>query len=780
MSARGTLRESEPAAARARFDVEIRGAVQGVGFRPFIYRLATGLGLSGWVANSPRGVAVEVEGPRPALDAFLARVRAEAPPRARVQEVSAVAHDPSGLAGFVIRESELAGPKAANLLPDAAVCPDCLREVFDPADRRYLYPFANCTQCGPRYTIVEGLPYDRDRTTMKRFTMCRRCRAEYEDPANRRFHAQPNACPECGPRLAWWDAGGARRAGGHDALLVAAQALRAGRIVAVKGLGGFHLVVDARDGEAVSRLRSRKRRPTKPFAVMFPSLDAVRAACEVSPLEAALLASPETPIVLLARWEGGGDGPERIADPVAPGSPLLGAFLPYTPLHHILLREAGAPLVATSGNLAEEPICTDEEEARERLRGIADGFLVHDRPIARPVDDSVVRVVLGDTMILRRARGYAPLPLPLPRPAPSILAVGGHMKNTVALTAGDQVFLSQHVGDLETERAARAFRAAIADLERIYDLSPSCAACDLHPDYLSSRHAAEEGVPVAGVQHHHAHVVSCLVDNRLDGTVLGVSWDGTGYGTDGTIWGGEFLVASAAAYRRAAHLRTFRLPGGSLAVREPRRVALGLLYEAFGEEAAAMSDLPPIAAFADRELSVLVASLRARLCAPVTSSAGRLFDAVAALLGLLQVATFEGEAAMALEHAARGAARAEPYPFRLAASSRGGVPGPRIVDWEPALRAIIEEIRGGARPAAVATRFHATLAETVLSVAREIREPRVALSGGCFQNPLLLERTVERLRAEGFHPFWHRSVPPNDGGLAVGQAAVAASGGLCG
>ena len=544
-----------------RLRMEIRGAVQGVGFRPFVYRLATGLGLSGWVLNDIRGVFLEVEGDLELLSAFRERILSEAPPRARIQGLNESWLDPIGYEGFQIRTSDAKGTKTVLILPDIATCQDCLTEILDPENRRYLYPFTNCTNCGPRFTIVRDLPYDRPNTTMRGFALCQECRAEYENPLDRRFHAQPTACPACGPQLAAWTRSGEVLARGDEALAVAADVLLRGDVLACKGLGGFHLMCDARNEAAVGRLRARKAREDKPFALMVRDLAAARSLAEISPAAAALLESAEAPIVLLPRL-----GEEAVARAVAPGRPELGLMLPATPLHHLLLRAASAPLVATSGNLSEEPICTDELEALSRLAGMVDVFLVHDRPIERHADDSVVRIAAGAPRVLRRARGYAPLPVPVAEELPVILAVGAHMKTAVALSVGRQVFLSQHIGDLETPEAMNAFRRVIADFLRLYEARPALVAHDLHPGYPSTLWAEEwavtHGIPSLAVQHHHAHLVSCLAENGAPGPALGVTWDGTGYGTDGTVWGGEFLRGDAGGFTRFAHLRPFRLPGG--------------------------------------------------------------------------------------------------------------------------------------------------------------------------------------------------------------------------
>jgi hydrogenase maturation protein HypF len=756
----------------------VRGAVQGVGFRPFVYRLALELKLRGWVQNSAQGVFLEAEGERGELEQLLLRLSAEKPPRSSIQSLEASWLDPVGYRQFEIRESRTDGPKTALVLPDIATCAECVKEIFDPANRRYRYPFTNCTHCGPRFTIIESLPYDRANTAMKAFQMCPRCQAEYDDPANRRFHAQPNACPDCGPRLELWDPAG-RVLPLDNPLAAAADAIRAGQIVALKGLGGFQLLVAAGQEPAVRRLRERKLREEKPFALMFPSLESIKQVCEVAPLEERLLRSPECPIVLLNRLAKASPEPfPSVAPSVAPANPGLGVMLPYTPLHHLLLHLLGFPVVATSGNLSDEPICISETDAVARLGRIADLLLVHNRPIVRHADDSIVRLVAGRELVLRRARGYAPLPVPLARSeaAPAVLAVGGHLKNTIALASASHAYLSQHIGDLETDESFRAFERAIGDFQQLFDVQPGIIAADLHPDYLSRKHArdlvaAQPGAKLATVQHHLAHVWSCMAENELVPPVLGVSWDGTGYGLDGTVWGGEFFLVSEGRWDRVAHLRQFRLPGGDKAIKEPRRSALGLLHAAFGEKGLLENQSAPVVqAFTRSELAALVRMLEQGLNSPLTSSVGRLFDAVAALVGLRQITRFEGQAAMELEFAAQTAAGRGHYEFALTWSE---TPPLWVIDWEPALNCLLEDLRRKETAATIAARFHQGLAEAIVAVARKVGQPRVVLSGGCFQNRLLTERTVARLEAEGFRPYWHQRVPPNDGGLSLGQIVAA-------
>jgi len=796
-----------------RLRIVILGAVQGVGFRPFIYRLATERGLAGWVKNSEQGVVIEVEGAKENLDAFVIEIEKEKPPRSFIQSLECSFLDPVGYKDFVIRPSSHNGTSTALIMPDVATCSDCLQEVLDPQNRRFLYPFTNCTNCGPRFSIIERLPYDRINTTMRKFGMCDRCRSEYEDPADRRFHAQPNACPTCGPHLELWDADGKALAAHHDAMMKTVDAIRSGLIVAIKGIGGFHLMVDARNDEAVTRLRRRKHREEKPFALMFPSIESVKEECEVSGLEERLLLSPESPIVLLDRISHiahrTSDNPNPQSPPqadappaheirnlrhrrmrlrrtkfilsssIAPNNPTLGIMLPSTPLHHILMKALGFPVVATSGNLSDEPICIDEVEALERLRGVADLFLVHDRPIRRPIDDSIVRMMMGRELVLRRGRGYAPLPVNLGKNQggdSSVLSVGAQLKNTIALSSRANIFISQHLGNLDTPASCDAFQAAVDDLRKMYGAGAPAIACDMHPDYYSTKYAQNLGVRVVGVQHHYAHVASCMAENQLDGRVLGVSWDGTGYGLDGTIWGGEFLLTNESSFDRVATLRRFRLPGGEKAIREPRRTALGLLYELYGNDAFEMDDLAAIHSLTAEERIMLRQMLNKGVNSPLTSSAGRLFDAVASIIGLRQRMSFEGQAAMELEFLTASCKTDNQYPFQiLSVSDKKGRaqslhPGPRmIVHWGPLVHQIVEDVRMRVAPAVISTKFHNTLSEIIVEIAGRIGEERVLLTGGCFQNRYLTERTIRRLEAEGFHPYWHQRVPPNDGGIALGQ-----------
>jgi hydrogenase maturation protein HypF len=750
------------------------------------------------VSNSGEGVLIEVEGPGEALHRFGLRLEEEAPPRASIQGLEATHLGPLGYTDFTIRPSRSAGPKTALVLPDIATCQECVREIFDPGNRRYRYPFTNCTNCGPRFSIIETRPYDRANTTMKGFVMCDACLAEYQDPNDPRYHAQPNACPQCGPHLELWDADGKRCAQGDVALREACDRIRQGAILAAKGIGGFHLITDARSEDSVARLRRRKHREERPFALMYPSLEEVARDCELSVLEARLLRSPEAPIVLLTRRQRSDPRYPPIAESVAPRYPTLGVMLPYSPMHHLMLGDLGGPVVATSGNLSDEPICTDEYESLERLDGIAEGFLVHDRPIARHVDDSVARVMMGRDLVLRRGRGFAPLPVdghvtptsqesdaalakqPPAGSAGRLLAVGGHFKSAIAIIDGPELLASQHIGDLETAQAHAAFRKVIGDFETLYEHRPDLIACDLHPDYLSTHYAHRAKRPVVGIQHHHAHVAACMADNGLDARVLGVAWDGAGLGSDGSVWGGEFLRASRSDFTRFAHLRRFRLPGGDAAAREPCRAAIGLLYEIHGDAVFDRTDLPPLSCFTSSERHVLREMLRGGIQAPYTSSAGRLFDAIAALIGLTQKTSYEGQAAIELEFAALGCRTEAVYPFHLSLSDETQTKASHrtpscVVDWEPMIQEILEACASRVPLQEIAARFHGTLAAIIVAVAQACNEKRVALTGGCFQNRVLTELAVACLEAADFQAFWHQRIPPNDGGIAIGQAIVARS-----
>lgn len=747
----------------SRVKVRVSGVVQGVGFRPFVYRLAKEHSLKGYVLNGAAGVEAEVEGLSSDLVPFLKRLRDEKPAQARIDDLKVEFFPPKGYGHFEIRESDSAGDKTVLVLPDLAACPDCVAEILNPSDRRYRYPFTNCTHCGPRFSIIEKLPYDRPHTTMRAFALCPKCKKEYKDPADRRFHAQPTACPQCGPHLEAWDPqSGAVLAKEEDALRLAEEAIRKSQIIALKGLGGFQLVCDARNHEAVDLLRIRKHREAKPFAVMFPSVEEIKKVCLISPGEESLLASSAAPIVLVYKKEG----VEWFAEGLAPGNPQLGVMLPTTPLHHLLMRDLGFPVVATSGNLSEEPICYEEKEALERLRGLADLFLVHNRPIARPMDDSVTRVLGGQTQVLRRARGYAPLPVQLKEKGESVLAFGAFLKNTVGLAKDDKVFLSQHLGDLGTLPSMEAFERSLIDLPSLYEAEPVAVAVDLHPDYPSTRKGCEWGLPVIKVQHHLAHLYACAAENHVEGAAFGAAWDGTGLGEDQTIWGGEFFRLGDKD-ERVGHLRTFPLPGGDQASKEPRRSALGLLYEMEGEAIFNRIDLPPVSSFEPAERTVLRNLLNNR-GNPRTSSMGRLFDAVSSIIGLCQKNRFEGDAAMTLEFVMKGHETKESYPFPLLLKGAGF-----ILDWGPMIKQILSDLEAKTPAGVISRKFHNSLIECLVDAAKREACTQVLLSGGCFQNRFLAEGAIRRLREEGLTPYWHQQVPPNDGGLALGQAAYA-------
>ncbi len=881
-----TRQRTSPQKPIARSRLVVGGIVQGVGFRPFIHRLAHAMGLNGWVLNSTEGVVIEVEGKSDVVDRFVRAIPEQAPPAARVERINRAPLPPIGYTSFAIEPSQEVDGRFALVSPDLCVCEDCLREMRDPSDRRYRYPFINCTNCGPRFTIVADVPYDRSKTTMGCFPMCPDCEREYHDPANRRFHAQPNACPVCGPRV-WLVEGGTDltplipfptreeggrsplprgegqgegRAGGTPnpavackegsvpAIQRAQDLLTQGKILAVKGLGGFHLACDATNETAVAELRRRKRRSDKPFALMAIDADTVATFCHLSDEERQLLESPQRPIVLLRRKT---DSP--IAPSVAPGNCFLGVMLPYTPLHYLLLeRDTGtrghgdaekdasslgggandsplpegegqgegvvgggtrlpsprpsptavgegvlaspsprggggrgvgsapAPypsslvLVMTSGNLSEEPIATGNREALERLASLADAFLLHDRDIQLRCDDSVTRVFRGKEAVIRRSRGYAPFPVRLGVQQRDVLACGGELKSTFCITKGDYAFLSQHIGDLENAETLESYRESVEHFRKLFRLDIEAVAHDLHPEYLSTRYAwelAEGGsrLPLVPVQHHHAHIAACMAENGVDETVLGVAFDGTGYGADGHLWGGEFLVADYAGYRRAAHLEYLPLPGGEAAIKRPYRMTLSYLLKALGPDLQT-EGLPPLKEIGQSELGVLRRQIERGINSPLTSSVGRLFDAVSSLVGVRQVVNYEGQAAIELEMAA-DQAEGGLYPWTL-------IPGePRVIDPAPAIRGIVDDIRRGTPVGTISARFHNTVADMVALTCQELRAETglttVALSGGVFQNLFLLERVCRRLEAMAFRVLLHHQVPANDGCIALGQAVVA-------
>jgi hydrogenase maturation protein HypF len=755
-----------------------------VGFRPFIYRLANSRRLSGWVMNTPSGVVLEVQGAKQDVEAFARSIPEQAPPLAVISSLSVHEITPlppfpspggrvagvreSAIAdkvGFAIKQSGGEGHDV-QIAPDGDVCPDCLAELFDKNDRRYRYPFINCTNCGPRFTIIKAVPYDRPLTTMAEFPMCDDCRAEYQDPAHRRFHAQPNACPVCGPQISLVDSSGISIPGAP--LETAIALLKEGKILAIKGLGGYHLAVDAGNDAAVQELRRRKKRDEKPFALMSPELAAVAEYAVFDDTEAKLLSGPERPIVLLRKREG-----NRIAPLVAPTNGYFGVMLPYTPLHHLLLRDNFTALVMTSGNLSDEPISYRDDEALQRLQPLADYFLTHNREIHTRTDDSVIRVFRGNPIFLRRSRGYAPRLINLPEMGKNVLAVGAELKGVVCLTNGKRAFLSQHIGDLQNAATLDSMRTTAEHLKQVLRIEPQVVAHDLHPDYLSTSYALSlPDLPKIAVQHHHAHMASCMAENGLEGDAIGVILDGTGYGLDGTIWGGEFLVGGYSGFQRKGHWRPLPLPGGDAAVREPYRMALSYLYSAFGDRLFDLA-LPCVMQVPAEERSLFLKMIERRINSPLTSSCGRLFDAVAALIGVRSRVSYEGQAAIELEALAEGCSLDHSYPYEIC--NDGGC---FVADFGPTIRAIVGDLEAGISQAGIARTFHNTVAAAVLDTCRLIRNDtglhRVALSGGVFQNKLLSEAIFTLLSREDFRVFTQRLAPPNDGGIALGQAIIAA------
>ncbi|QSB16138.1 carbamoyltransferase HypF [Natronosporangium hydrolyticum] len=758
---------------RKRVRAQVEGLVQGVGFRPFVHGLATALGLGGQVGNDSTGVFVDVEGDQAAVTEFLSRLQHEHPPLALVDRITVTNQPPAGATTFQIAASRADPRRRSRIPPDVATCPDCLRELTDPADRRHRHPFISCTDCGPRFTIVTGTPYDRPQTTMAGFPLCPGCHQEYDDPGDRRFHAQPVCCPACGPRLTLCDATGAALPG--EPVAAAAALLRAGRVVAVKGLGGYHLAVDGRQEPAVAELRTRKHRDEKPFAVMVPDLVAAAELCHLASGDEQLLRSPARPIVLLRRRDD-----LMLASNVAPGDRRLGLLLPYTPVHHLLLQETAGPIVLTSGNRSDEPIAYQDEPARRALATVADAFLTHDRPIQFRADDSVARTFRGTPQLLRRSRGYVPNPIRLPRAARRpVLGCGAELKNTFCLADGEAAFLSAHIGDLRDYSTLVAYRDGVAAFQRLLGLTPLLIAHDLHPDYLSTRYARElpndglAGAELVPVQHHHAHIAACLVDNQETGPVLGVALDGTGYGPDGTLWGGELLVADLVEFQRVGLLCPAPLPGGMSAIRQPWRMAVSYLDLAY--DGAPPPDLPVLTRHATSWPQVRRLARGGGSAAPSTSSAGRLFDAAAAILGLRDQISYEGQAAIELEQLADPAELGD-YPMRL---DEPGTGAPLRLRGADLIRAVADELRRAVPPPVIAARFHNGLAAGLATACLRLRErtglTTVALSGGVFQNELLLARLVDRLAAADFRVLTHTAVPPNDGGVSLGQAAIAAA-----
>ncbi len=751
--------------------ISVRGVVQGVGFRPFIYQLANKHDLKGWVCNTSEDVKIEVEGDTESIEQFLQDLTTKTPPRASIDRVTTQHFPgrPRQYDTFEIRHSVAEEGKYQLLSPDIATCNDCLSEILSPDDRRYRYPFTNCTNCGPRFTIIEDIPYDRPKTTMRQFRMCPECQSEYDDPLNRRFHAQPNSCPVCGPALQLLETEG--RSVDGDAITATSQLLREGKIVAIKGLGGFLLACDATSEAVVKLLRQRKARPSKPFAIMVSSIDEAREHCYISKEEESLLESPNSPIVLI-QWKD----TSSVARAVAPGLKYLGVMLPYTPLHHLLLRETGIPLVMTSGNLSEEPIAKDNDEALRRLSGIADYFLVHNRDIYARYDDSVTLVEKGIPRIVRRARGYAPYPIHLGFNSRQILACGAEEKNTFCLSRDNHAFLSQHIGDMENLDTVESFENTIELYKKLFRIDPEIIAYDMHPEYLSTKYAKQtatnSSITLIPVQHHHAHIASCMADNDVDNPVIGVALDGTGYGTDGNIWGGEFMIADYHGFTRVGQLEYLPLPGGALAIRKPFRTALGYLLSLL-DDTALDFDLPLWKYVDSVETDIIKKQLERRVNSPLTSSCGRLFDAVSALIGVRGEIEYEAQAAIELEMLACEAPD-ETGSYPITTTEQSDI---RIIKLKELLLAVITDLQHGVDKATIAARFHNSIALMIVELCREISNKtginQVALSGGVFQNRLLFRKTVDLLENGNFEVLAHRKVPTNDGGISLGQAVIA-------
>jgi hydrogenase maturation protein HypF len=760
--------------------ISVRGIVQGVGFRPFVYGLAVKHNLKGWVYNTSEDVRIELEGTAEAIRQFERELKTKAPPLARIENVTVEYHPPRGYKNFEIRQSQAQEGKYQLISPDVATCQACLGELLNPEDRRYRYPFTNCTNCGPRFTIIEDMPYDRPKTTMRYFQMCPQCQVEYDNPLDRRFHAQPNACPKCGPQVELVDNQG-NLITESNPIAAASQILKEGKVVAIKGLGGFLLACDATNDTVIKTLRQRKKRSSKPFAIMVATVEEAKKHCYVSPEEENLLTSPQSPIVLM-RWRED----SSVSREIAPNLKFLGVMLPYTPLHHILLRDTGLPLVMTSGNLSEEPIARDNDEALRRLSGIADYFLVHNRDIYSRYDDSVAILERGTSQLIRRARSYAPYPIRLQFEAKQVLGCGAEEKNTFCLTKDNYAFLSQHIGDMENMETLEHFDSTISLYKRLFHVEPEIIAYDLHPDYLATKYAqelSESGMKLVPVQHHHAHIASCMADNGLESPVIGVALDGTGMGADGNIWGGEFLVADYRNFRRVGHLEYLPLPGGDAAIKRPYRTAIGYILTLLGENALnavivneeKQSQLASIGQVTKVEVEVIKSQIERKINSPVSSSMGRLFDAISAMLGIRGEIDYEGQAAVELEMAAYEEDYAhvkESYPYRIVENEEL-----RIVHLRDLLSAIIKDFREGVSKGRISVKFHNTVAQMINEmchlIANETGIRQLALSGGVFQNRLLLRKTVSLLESGGFQVFTHRQVPCNDGGISLGQAVIA-------
>ncbi len=778
------------------YQIIIKGIVQGIGFRPFIYKLATQLNLKGWVNNSVIGVTIEIESTPSQLNFFIEKIKQEKPILAEIHSIEIKQLNLVNYQQFIIKNSDSINNNSQNkmaiVLPDLNTCHECLQEIFDPHNRRYRYPFTNCTNCGCRYSIIEDLPYDRHLTTMSKFQMCSECEQEYYNPDDRRFHAQPNACHDCGPQLQLWDKKGVCLSHFNEALIQTANLIKEGKIIAVKGLGGFHLIVDARNNLAVQTLRRRKNRPQKPFAVMYPNLTQIKDHCLVSKKEEEFLFSVASPIVLLKKISQLNninsstissdlllENNHLLSEEIAPNNPYLGVMLPYTPLHHLLLKELNFPVIVTSGNLNNEPICIDESEALIRLNSLADYFLIHDRQILHPVDDSLVRVIDNQLMILRRGRGYAlhttKRTICQEQKEMKILALGGHLKNTMAITKDNQIFASQHIGNLESLDTIKTYQKTIKHFTKIYNFEPDIIACDAHPDYYSSQYAQElsnrkkSKIPIIKVQHHLAHIFSVIVEHNLKLPLLGIAFDGTGYGLDNTIWGGEFFVITDSNIIRIGSFLPFPLIGGNQAILEPKRIGLALLNTVFNQLENVPKNLEIINSYSPEKLHLFQTIINQKINTPLTSSVGRLFDGIATLLNIIDRVTFEGQAAMALEFLTEDLKVDKTYNFHWQYE-------PNIcnyIDWKPIVKEIIEDYLNKKSLNLIATKFHLTLIQIILLISKKIDTKTIVLSGGCFQNKYLLENTINTLRNNKFNPYWGQKIPLNDGGLAIGQIAFA-------
>src|SRR3989339_1289801 len=758
-----------------RMQISANGVVQGVGFRPYIYNLAAKLSLSGFVQNDSSGVFIDVEGCDSSVDEFLTCLAKSPPPHAIIEDIHYTTLPPKGYKDFIIEESAIKETNTTMICADISTCPDCLKELFDTMDRRYRYPFINCTNCGPRFTIVKDIPYDRKNTTMSDFRMCHDCSSEYHDPQNRRFHAQPNACPVCGPQLMLLNNEGFT-VQTQDPISTVCTLLQDRKIVAVKGLGGYHIACDALNSNAVSLLRKRKYREDKPFAVMMDTIDTIKHFCYINAMEEALLLSTKKPIVLLKKKSDC-----TIPHDIAPDNLYLGVMLPYTPLHHIIIKESEVPLVMTSGNVSDEPIAYKDNEALERLKGIADYFLVHDREIYMRCDDSVVKVVEDKEMIIRRSRGYAPFPLRLQYSFPKpILACGAFLKNTFCLARGNHAFLSHHIGDLENTETMNSYETAIEHYKRLFSIEPEVIAYDLHPEYLSTKYALaqKDTISKIGVQHHHAHIVSCMAENNINHKVIGVAFDGLGYGDDGNFWGGEFLVADLSGYERAGHLDYVPMPGGEQAIKEPWRMAISYLYHMYGTDIHLLRlfDTQKFMKERNDTLEILLKMLSRKINSPLTSSMGRLFDGVASLLDLQHSVNYEGQAAVKLESIVDEHI-IEHYPFDINSNVGTRCSVSFIIQWQPVIKKIIEDMHHKTASPTISARFHNSIVDMVVQVCTILRNSKgindVVLSGGVFQNNFLLSRLIKKLKLKGFTVYSHKKVPCNDGGISLGQAVIA-------